>query len=52
VWDLHEIKLNLPLDVKTEYLDSVVVLSIHGLLPRVELLALVDVLTAGIATPT
>ena len=40
-----------PFDIEAEDLDAIVVLSFYGLFPSVELLALVDVFTAGIASP-
>jgi hypothetical protein len=42
---------NAPLDIEAENLDAVIVLPIDGLLPCVELLSFVDVLSARIAAP-
>ena len=41
----------LPLYIKSEYFNPIIVLSFHGLLPGIELLPFVDVLAAGIASP-
>jgi len=40
-----------PFNIKSEYFNPIIVLSFHGLLPGVELLPFVDVLTTGIASP-
>jgi len=40
-----------PFDVETEYLDAIVILSIDCFLASIEFLSLVNVLSAGIASP-
>lgn len=42
---------SLPLDVEPKYFDTIVVLSLHGLFPRIELLPLVDIFPTGITSP-
>ena len=42
---------NAPFDVESEDLDPIIIFSLHSLLARVELLALIDILSASIAPP-
>ena len=40
------------LDVKSENLNTIVILALYSLLPSVEFLALIDVFAAGVTSPT
>jgi hypothetical protein len=42
---------HVPFDIEPENLDAIIVLPFNCLLPRVELLAFINVLPAGIASP-
>ena len=44
-------KIDSPFNVEPEYLYPKVVLSLNSLLPRIELLSLVDVLAASVTSP-
>ena len=44
-------KAHVPFNIESEYLDPIVVLPLHGLLPGIELLPLINVLATGIASP-
>ena len=44
-------RMHVPFDIKPEYLNPIIVLSLNGLLSGVELLPFVNVLAAGIAPP-
>jgi len=43
--------VSLPFDIETENLDPVVIFPVDGLLSSIEFLSLVNVFTAGIASP-
>jgi hypothetical protein len=43
--------MHVPFNVKPEYLDPIIVLSLNGLLSGIELLPFVNVFAAGIAPP-
>ena len=56
LWDALAVRLlqrmhDAPFDVEPKDLDAEVVFALDGLLARIELFALVDVLAAGVASP-
>lgn len=44
-------RICVPFNIEPEYLNPIVVLSLHGLLPRIELFPFVNILATGITPP-